>query len=348
MNFKEKLTKEQMLELEEFIKRGTSKSEEAKRAQAILLLEQHSSNNLIEAITGFKRASGVRLRKRFVKDGLEAIKNKREEKKPRALLTRHQREQVESILGNDTPRNYGFNCSYWTTSILSQLIYEQYDVKYSSRTSIYLLFKEAKFTYHKPERISCMHNQELVNEWKKKKRSIVKHAFNEKDTVILSGDEMHLSTQTTVQKVWLPQGKRAFIDTTVKRKSCSIYGFLNIKTGQEHAFKTKKQTMHITCEILDKIGKLYLNKKIVIFWDNASWHKGSKVREFLSKTRHNFHLINFPPYTPEENPQEHVWKAAREHVTHNKLLKNLEKTTSDFINYLNNSTFKYSLLGFKA
>ena len=106
--------------------------------------------------------------------------------------------------------------------------------------------------------------------------------------------------------------------------------------------------MIVTCNILDKVGQLYPGKKIIIFWDNAPWHRGSKVREFLSKTKHNFYLVNFPPYAPEENPQEHVWKAAREHVTHNKFLKNLEKVANDFVSYLNNSIFKYSLLGFKA
>ena len=106
--------------------------------------------------------------------------------------------------------------------------------------------------------------------------------------------------------------------------------------------------MQTTCEILEKIGRLYPNKKIIIFWDNAPWHRGLRVRDFLSETRHNFYLVNFPPYTPEENPQEHVWKTAREYVTHNKFLKNLERVAKDFVNYLNNSTFKYSLLGFKA
>jgi len=348
MNFKEKLTQQQIRELEAYIKRGTNKSQESKRAQAILLVEQEVSNQLLGILTALKHVTAVKLRKRFIKDGLDAIKNKREDKKPRSLLTRNQRKQLATVLVRDTPIKYGYDCSYWTTWILSHLIFEQYGVKYKSRTSIYVIFKESKFTYHKPERVSCRHNQKLIDEWKKTKRTIMKKAFKNNNTVILTGDEMVLSTQTTVQKVWLPQGEQAFVDVTINRKSCSIYGFLNVKTGQEHAFKTKKQTMQITCKILDKIGKLYPNKKIVIFWDNAPWHRGSKVREFLSETQHDFYLVNFPPYAPEENPQEHVWKNAREHVTHNKFLKNIEWVSNDFVNYLNNSIFKYSLLGFKA
>jgi transposase len=50
--------------------------------------------------------------------------------------------------------------------------------------------------------------------------------------------------------------------------------------------------------------------KVALFWDNAGWHKGSVVQEYIKKDG-NITVIHFPTYAPEENPQEHVWKSPR-------------------------------------
>jgi len=348
MNFREHLSEKQVNELAEFIKDRTNKAQEIKRAQAILLVEQKLSKSLLDQLIGLEYHTVVKFRKKFIKHGLDAIKNKREDKKPGALLTRNQRKQIVEVLNNETPEKYGYGYPYWTTLILCDLILSQYGVKYKSRTSVYAIFKESKFTYHKPEKRSHKHDQKRIDEWIRDKKPIVESMLKDDNVVILAADEMILSTQTTVQKVWLSAGQRAYIEDTTKRKNVSIYGFLNIKTGQEHAFVTKRQTSLITSDILEKIQRLHPNKKIVILWDNAPWHYGAAMRKFLDKTLPVFQLIAFPPYSPELNPQEHVWKAGREHVTHNRFIKNIESTAKDFVAYLNNSNFKYDFLGLAA
>lgn len=93
--------------------------------------------------------------------------------------------------------------------------------------------------------------------------------------------------------------------------------------------------------------KVYPNKIIVIIWDNAGWHKSKEFKEFLSNVNGRLHLINFPPYAPDYNPQKHVWNAERQKVTHNKFIKNIDQTTNEFIAFLNNTKFDYKFLDFK-
>lgn len=166
---------------------------------------------------------------------------------------------------------------------------------------------------------------------------------------------MILSTQTTFQRIWLPEGKYPKVEISNTRKNISIYGFLNIKTGKEHAFTTPKQTMYETTKILQKIRQIYPRKsnkenklkgnKLVILWDNPGWHRGSKVTDYIKKDG-KIKLLYFPKYSPEENPQGHVWKEGRSKVTNNKFIPNLEKTAKDFINHLNTHYFTYKLLDF--
>lgn len=156
---------------------------------------------------------------------------------------------------------------------------------------------------------------------------------------------MILTTQTTIQKIWLPQGEYPKIEcSTGGRKRRSVYGFLNMKTGDEHAFKTEKQNMYVTREILEQVRIIYPKQKIALLWDNAGWHKGSIVQEFL-KQDGNFEIIHFPRYAPEENPQEHVWKSGRSHCTHNRFIQDIDAATDELIEYFNTTKFRYSLLG---
>jgi transposase len=186
-----------------------------------------------------------------------------------------------------------------------------------------------------------------VQEWRIKAKKRVKQAWEEQDTVILTEDEMSLSSQTTTQKIWLPQGEYPKIEVAKKREARSIYGFFNIKTGQEHAFKTKWQNMYITAKILKKLRKAYPTQKLLLLWDKAPSHKGYRAQEVIEKDG-NLEQSYFPAAAPEQNPQEHVWKNGRSKVTHNEFITDIDKATNKFVKYLNTTTFPYELLGFRA
>ncbi len=341
-----KLNQEQIKELKEVIKNKQSSAKEVRRAQTILLIDKETDCQIITGLTGYKRKQIFNLRKNYLKDGIETIKDKRK-KQPKELLTKKQRQEVIEILKNKKPKDYNYDSDYWTTGILGYLLERWYNVKYKSKTSYYLIFREAKFTYHKPGRQYHQKDEKEVERWKRSIKPILNKVWKDKNTVILTEDEMNLSTQTTVQKVWLPQGEYPKIEISNKKENRSIYGFLDIKTGKEHAFKAEWQNMFITCDVLKKLRKVYPTEKLLIFWDGAGWHRGSEVQKFI-KEDGNIEIIYFPKYAPELNPQEYVWKNGRNKITHNKFIQNIDMITDEFINYLNNTKFNYSLLGYSV
>ena len=107
------------------------------------------------------------------------------------------------------------------------------------------------------------------------------------------------------------------------------------------------QNMYITVDILKKLRKVYPTQKLILIWDNCGWHRGSKVTEWITADN-NTETIYFPPYTPDLNPQEHVWKAGRKNVTHNQYIQKIEETAEKFKDYITKQKFNYELLGFKA
>lgn len=49
-------------------------------------------------------------------------------------------------------------------------------------------------------------------------------------------------------------------------------------------------------------------RKILLIWDNASWHKCKEVKDFLATEQgKRLWVANTPPYSPEYNPSELIW-----------------------------------------
>lgn len=343
-----KLTNKQIAELQDVIRDSKRSSKETRRAQAVLMVNEEAPDKTLTCLTGYNREHAFWLRKRYLKQGITAIEDKKK-KNPKELLTKREREEILQTIKTKTPNECSpyYNSDYWTTGLVGEYIKRTYNVAYKSKTSLYIIFRQAKFTYHKPGRVYERRNEQEVQAWRTEAVKQVQEAWRDKDTIILTEDEMRLSTQTTVQKIWLPQGEYPKIEVASKRESRSVYGFLNAQTGEEHAFKTKWQNMYITANILKELRQIYPTQKLFLLWDKAGWHKGSVAQELI-KQDGNIKTLYFPAAAPEENPQEHVWKSGRSHVTHNIFIKDIDQTTDDFISYLNNTTFHYALLGFKC
>lgn len=158
---------------------------------------------------------------------------------------------------------------------------------------------------------------------------------------------MVLTSATTLQKIWLPMNTYPpVVETNSTKKRKSLYGFLNLKTGKQHAFMTDWQNMYITVDVLKQLREVYPSQPLLIIWDNCGWHRGSEVQKWIRRDKHT-KTLHFPPYTPDLNPQEHVWKAGRKATTHNQHITDIEQTTEDFIGYVTGRTFAYELCGLR-
>ncbi len=307
-----------------------------------MLLDRGADISEISLVTELGRSQIFNLRSLYLEKGTEAMKDKRMGK-PKELLTRKQREKVIETVKTKSPKQLGYASDHWTTGILGDWIEEKHKVKYKSKTSLYLVFKKANFSYHRPITRYDLRDEEEVEQWKKKTKKKLEKL--DQNTIVLAGDEMILTTETTIQKVWLPQGEYPKIEVrTGSRKRRSVYGFLNMKTGEETAFKTEYQNMFVTREILEKVKEKYPNQKILLLWDSAGWHKGSIVQEYLKQDQ-NIEILHFPRYAPEENPQEHVWKSGRGAITHNRYIEDIDEATDELVKYFNQTKFNYKIAG---
>lgn len=153
---------------------------------------------------------------------------------------------------------------------------------------------------------------------------------------------MNLNQETKTKNVWCRKGEEPIIEAKRKGESANFYGALNMKTGQCLAREVGRQNSLTTIGFLKELLKIYQNRKIFLIWDGAGWHKSKEIRQFLSETNEGktrLELFNFPPYSPEFNPQEHVWKALRQKITHNRLEKDFSALVKICLKFLNGNNF---------
>ncbi len=71
---------------------------------------------------------------------------------------------------------------------------------------------------------------------------------------------------------------------------------------------------------LEHLSKEYAQEEILLVCDGAAWHKSVAL-----VVPDNIHLIHIPPYTPEMNPIEQVWREIRTRGFRNEVFQTLEK-----------------------
>ena len=52
----------------------------------------------------------------------------------------------------------------------------------------------------------------------------------------------------------------------------------------------------------------HVRGRIIVVWDNINPHKAVSVKRFVEDHRHRLSVERLPPYSPELNPDEWVWR----------------------------------------
>jgi transposase len=161
--------------------------------------------------------------------------------------------------------------------------------------------------------------------------------------VILAGDEASLYLQATLMRVWSAIGQTPVVKCDSGRSLTHFYGALNLLTGQETVMRTQLMTSAVSALFLQQLLAAYPDRPILLLWDRAKWHLGQAVKALLA-AQNRLEILYLPPASPELNPQEHVWKATREAVSHNHTEVKLERLADHFEHHLSHTRFPCSLL----
>lgn len=162
--------------------------------------------------------------------------------------------------------------------------------------------------------------------------------------MVLVADECRVEKEAGAKAIWYPSGHYPEIKIDRDRQAVSFYAALSVKTGQCHSRQTRWQNSRETVKFLKQLETKHQGKKALLIWDGAPSHRG-EVREYLKlKPKHwRLKIIYFPAYSPDLNPQEHVWKSARQQILHNSEAEFSIRVKS-FSHYLRRKRFQTNFL----
>lgn len=230
-----------------------------------------------------------------------------------AKLTREQKSEISETL----KRPDGLPYDFLNISDIKEYINTTFGVVYESDQSYYYLLKNCGLSWKLPSPFDIRRNDKLVEQRITEIRNEIKPLLTKSDTVVFAADEARINYDEEVRRCWLQKGKKTVIKIKRdKSQSQSYFGALNLLTHKHELIRQNWQDTENTIETLRELTRRYPNKKLYIIWDNARWHRSKELRTLLGTGNEfeHIHFIWLPPYAPDENPQEHVWKYGKEKI----------------------------------
>lgn len=132
-------------------------------------------------------------------------------------------------------------------------------------------------------------------------------------------DEVHFYRSSTIHRMWAKCGQQPKVKSAPTQEKVAFSGFVNPDTGTLFTNECDRFNYETTMESIDLFIKNHSTEaKILIILDNASWHK--KAVRLISENNmyNNVDFLFLPPYSPELNPIERVWRITRKEKTHNR------------------------------
>ena len=119
------------------------------------------------------------------------------------------------------------------------------------------------------------------------------------------------------------------MDTFGERKTAHVFGAIAMNDAAfTWQFAERFNGSTFFTFVLHLVG-FFGGKKILLIIDNGSCHwLDDAGKEWLRNNPDKIELIRLPPYSPEFNPTEGVWKTTRRRATHNRFYRTVEARDS--------------------
>jgi transposase len=143
---------------------------------------------------------------------------------------------------------------------------------------------------------------------------------------VWSIDEVHFQQYGSRCRMWIPpEEKDPILKHYPGRKSIGYFGAVRLRDGK-FVFR-REDNVFDGDSFYEFLKQLYRNsksgRKVILIIDNARYHHSRIHKEWREIKDRVFHCEYLPPYSPDLNPIERVWKLTRRLAVHNKYFPNL-------------------------
>jgi len=162
---------------------------------------------------------------------------------------------------------------------------------------------------------------------------------------VLFQDEGRFGRVSLPHRCWAPPGVRPQCPSQIIREYIYAYSAISPLDGIVDSLIAPYADKTVMGIFLNQVAERFKDEFIIMFMDKAAWHTTEKLQ-----IPENMAILFLPPYSPQLNPVEHLWKEIREKFFSNRVFADINAVEDQLFNalaYMNqHPEFVQSFAGF--
>ncbi|MDT3670923.1 MAG: IS630 family transposase [Aromatoleum sp.] len=283
---------------------------EEMRIRAVQRVEAGESPEVVIKALGFSRARIYEWLALYREGGLDALRAK---PVPGAApkLDGKALDWLYRTITLSNPQQFKFEFALWTRAMVRELIRKQFKVALSE-VSVGRLLRKLGLSPQRPLMRAYQRDPELVADWIKNEFPRIRAEAKAAGAEIFFGDEAAVRSDYHSGTTWAPVGATPVIKTTGARFKVNLISAISPKGQLRFMCNKGNVTADVFIEFLKRLVQ-GSTKPIFLIVDGHPVHRSAKVRKFVEGLEGKLRLFRLPAYSPDLNPDEHVWAHLKGH-----------------------------------
>lgn len=215
--------------------------------------------------------------------------------------------------------SWGFSTPLWNSRMVNILLKQEKNIQLDVVT-IWRYLCRMGLSFQQPEKRYKQQDKKLVKEWIENEWPKIQRWVKKNRAILYFEDESGISLTPVIGKTWAPKGKTPIVRVTGSRGGVLAMSAISPTGRVRFRLEKRKINADVMIEFLKQIGQTHKNRKVAVVMDQAPSHTAKKVRDFIESQK-QLKVFYIPPYSPELNPDEKVWR----HIKNVSLKNNMAK-----------------------
>jgi transposase len=279
---------------------------EALRIRAVGLVQKGESPEVVGKALGLNRTTIYDWLALYRRGGWDALKAKPVPGRP-PKLSGKQMQWIYDTVTQKNPLQLQFEYALWTREMIAAVIKSKFKIKLSA-ASVGRLLAQMGITCQKPLHQAIERNEALVQKWLKTEYPKIKKMAQIQGAEIYFGDAAHIRSDHHAGRTWGKKGETPVVLSTGSRHGMSLISAITSR-GKMRFMIIEKGSVNSDV-FITFLKRLMIGSKqpIYLIVDGGTAHRSKKTRAFVETLGGQLKLFLLPPYAPDRNPDELVWK----------------------------------------
>ena len=279
---------------------------EAMRERAVRSVQDGESPEVVARVIGINRSTIYGWLAQYRRGGWGALKAKPLFGRP-PKLDGKKLKWIYDIVTQKNPLQLNFAFALWTREMVAKLIKDKFHISLSL-VSVGRLLAQLGITCQRPSHRALERDAALVQQWLKQEYPKIKALARREKADIYFGDAAHMRSDHHAGRTWGKKGETPVVLSTGARYRVSLISAVTSRGYMR--FMIKKKGGVNADVFIAFLRRLMIGSKNRIFLivDRGPAHIAKKTKAFIASLGGQLRLFYLPPYSPDTNPDELVWK----------------------------------------